>query len=733
VTVFDTSEYRRSTGPSYHNAISAWQLGATGRGVTIGIVDTGIDPTNPEFAGRISSASADVVSSSRGTIPEDDHGTNVALVAAGARNGSGIVGIAYESTILMMRADTVGTCADTAPDKGCTFSDFAIANGVDRLVQNGAKVINLSLGGSSPDGRLRNAIIRAANAGVVVIVAAGNDADAPQPSTDPNNPDPFATGLRQAGGNNVIIAGSVNSAGQHSDFANRAGSEANWYLNALGERICCVYENGAIKITTRNGQQFVTVISGTSFAAPQIAGAAALLRQAFPNLTAAQTVNLLLTSARDAGDPGVDTVFGRGILDIGRAFAPQGTLSVASTLVPLGIGDTTGTTSPAMGDATQGTSLSSIMLDSYQRAYRIDLGGRLKGAQTNPQLGAKLLTPMESVSGGNEQISLGFSVDGRGRLAGNPWTGTLRLSRTDAEVARVLAGRVAAKIAPGTTVAFGFAQGSDGLVAQVQGHSQPAFLIARSPDDDFGFAQGSRKSFALRRQLGALGLAFGAERGDVLSSNAPQFASIPFRQRLRDGVSRYSLSADRRWGNLDAAFTASWLSEDRTVLGARLHDAFGAGGADSLFLDARSAWAFAPGWRLGAAWRQGFTHARSGGLIAPGSRLTSNAWSLDVQRGDLFASGDTLALRVSQPLRVQSGGLNLDLPVAYSYETLSATNGISVLNLSPKGRELTSELAWRGPLGRGAGSMSLFYRKNPGNYANLPSDKGVAVSWKVGF
>jgi hypothetical protein len=700
--------------------------------VTIGIVDTGIDTANPEFAGRISPASADVAGN-RGVNAEDDHGTNVALVAAGARNSTGIVGIAYEATILMMRADAVGSCADTSADGGCEFFGSAIATGVDRLVQNGAKVINLSLGGSPPGNALRAAIGRAANAGVVVIVAAGNDADAPVPSTDPNNPDPFATGVRQAGGSNVIIVGSVDRDGNHSAFSNRSGSESNWYLNALGERVCCVYENGVLKITNRDGAQFVTVISGTSFAAPQVAGAAALLRQAFPNLTAAQTVNLLLTSARDAGDPGVDTVFGRGILDIARAFAPQGTLSVASTLVPLPIDAVTGTTSSAMGDATQGTSLSSIMLDSYQRAYRIDLGGRFKGAQANPQLGSALLTPMESVSGGNEQVSLGFSVDGRGRLAGNPWSGALRLSRTDAEVARVLAGRVAAKIAPGTTVAFGFAQGSDGLVAQVQGHSQPAFLIARSPDDDFGFTQGSRKSFALRKQLGAFGLTFGAERGDVLSGSTPQFDAIPLRQRLRDGVSRFSLAADRRWGDLDAAFAASWLSEDRTVLGARLHDAFGAGGADSLFLDARSAWTFAPGWRLGAAWRQGFTHARSGGLIAPGSRLNSNAWSLDVQRSNLLAAGDTLALRVSQPLRVQSGGLNLDLPVAYSYETLSATNGISVLNLSPYGRELTSELAWRGPLWRGVGSMSLFYRRNPGNNASLPSDKGVAVSWKVRF
>ncbi len=658
----------------------------------------------------------------------------MALVAAGARNNSGIVGIAYEANILMMRADAVGSCADTSANGGCSFFDSAIATGVNRLVLNGAKVINLSLGGSPPNTQLRNAIINAANAGVVVVVAAGNDANSPTPSTDPNNPDPFATGLRAAGNGNVIIAGSVNNLGVRSAFSNAAGAEANWYLNALGERICCVYDTGGgITITTTNGQQFVTVVSGTSFSAPQIAGAAALLRQAFPNLTAVQTVNLLLTTGRDAGQTGVDAIYGRGILDIARAFAPQGTLSVASTLVPLSLTDTTGTTSTAMGDATQGTSLSTVMLDSYQRAYHVDLGSRLLGSAVAPRLGSALLTPTDSVVAGSSALSLGFSIDRRGRISAMPWSGHLRLSRSDAEVSRILAGRVVARIAPGTNIAFGFAQGADGLVAHVRGASEPAFLIARTPDDDFGFARSNQQSLVLRKQIGRYGVTIGAERGNVLNTATAQFGALPFREGQQDGMTRFALTADRRLGSLETALTASWLSEDRTVLGARLHNAFGPGGADSLFVDARAAWPFAPGWRLGAAWRQGFTYARSGGLIANGSRMSSNAWSLDVQRSQVFGNRDSLALRISQPLRVQSGGLRLDLPIAYSYDTLSATNGISQLNLSPKGREMTGEVSWRGPLWSGAANASLFYRHNPGHYANVPADKGVALGWKVNF
>ncbi len=734
---FITSEYNRSDGPSFHNAIPAWQTGKTGLGVTIGIIDTGIDSSSPEFAGRISAASADVAGS-RGINPEDDHGTNVAMVAAAARDNTGIVGIAWQATILALRADTPGSCATYDPNvkgSGCDFTDNNIALGIDRAVQNGAKVINLSLGGSSPNATLRAAVARATTAGIVIVVSAGNDGASTDPAIDPNNPDPFGVGLRAVGNGNVIIAGSVNDVGVFSSFSNRAGTEASWFLSALGERVCCVYENGVLKVITNpDGSKSAFVFSGTSFSAPQIAGAAALLRQAYPNLTAAQVVDLLLRSARDAGVAGIDSTYGRGILDIGNAFAAQGTLSLANTLVALPTGDTTGVVSAAMGDAVQQQPLGAVELDSYGRAYQVSLGASLRGAQVSPKLASALIAPMRNVSGGNGQLSLAFSVDGRSRSMALPWSGQLRLSRADADTARVMAARMVAQLSPKTRFAFAYAQGGDGLVAQLQGRSDPAFLVAGSPLDDVGFSRSGQMALALRQQLGqGWGLTLSAERAQAISGAPIQYAAERDARRQQDGVSRLGVALDRRFGELDAMLGASWLSEDRTILGARLHDAFGSRGADSLFLDAHLGWQPAQNWQLGADWRQGFTHARLAGLVDAGSRLSSNGWAVNLVRADLFKPGDTLALRLSQPLRVQSGGFNLLLPIDYSYDTLSATQAVRRLSLSPSGREITSELAWRGPLWNGSASASLFYRRQPGHYASLPDDQGVAVSWTQGF
>ncbi len=170
------------------------------------------------------------------------------------------------------------------------------------------------------------------------------------------------------------------------------------------------------------------------------------------------------------------------------------------------------------------------------------------------------------------------------------------------------------------------------------------------------------------------------------------------------------------------------------MLGARFHEGFGLAGSDNLFLDADLGWRFARDWRLGGSWRQGFTTLRDAPLVAEGSRLASNGWSVDIERSSVFASDDALALRLSQPLRVNGGGLNLRLPTGFSYETLAPdAYAIRSLSLSPEGRELTGELAWRGRLWGGGAMASLFYRHQPGHYADSPADAGVAVRWAREF
>lgn len=729
-TNFDTREFRDSDGPGFHNAITAWQAGITGAGSIIAIVDSGIDSDSPEFAGRIHPASTDVAGN-RGIDGEDDHGTNVALVAAAARDNTGILGIAFNAQVLALRADTPGSCANDTPQDpslSCLFDDRAIARGIDVAVSSGAKVVNLSLGGGAASRSVLDAVARAARAGIVVVVSAGNGGDGSEPGIDPNQPDPFAASLLQAGGANVIIVGSVDANGQLSDFSNRAGSAAASYLTARGERICCVYDNGRLFVENINGQQFVTVFSGTSFSAPQVSGAVALLAQAFPNLTGAQIVQILLDSARDAGAAGTDALYGRGILDIARALAPAGTTAIAGQSAAFALDQRVAVGSPAMGDALGRGSLSTIVTDRYRRAYNLELGAGMAGASVVPRLHGAVAQYGRSLAAGGRDVTLAFQVNDRS--GANQF---LRLTPDEAEGARVLAARVAARIAPGTQIGLAIAQDADGLVAQLQGRSGAAFRIAPGVQRDTGFLQQGDTALALRQQVGPWGVTFHTVRGEVRQNFAPRLEEVLDRQRERLPVQSFGLAFDRKLGALAATLGLSWLQEDRSVLGAWFSPALGQHGADSWFVDGAAQWQIGTDWTLGGATRLGLTRARSGDVIAQGSRMFSHGWAFDLTRSNVLATGDAVGLRFSQPLRVEHGGLRVNLPTSYDYASETPGYTIQRFSLAPDGRELIGELAWQGPVKRGRGGASLFYRHQPGHYADAPADVGAMVSFSAGF
>ncbi|GAA5048683.1 hypothetical protein GCM10023208_06080 [Erythrobacter westpacificensis] len=720
---FNTPEFRRSDGPGQHNAASAWDDGFTGDGVTIAVVDTGIDPDSPEFAGRISPASTDIYGS-RGIEGPDDHGTLVSLVAAAARNGTGVVGMAFDSTILAIRADEPGSCGGDNPEDPsteCGFLDSAIADSIDHAVANDAKVINISLGG--PGGitqALRSAVTNAVNAGVLVVVAAGNDGRGELTT--------FAEMLGDAGNGGVIIVGSVDEDYTISDFSNRAGANPQYFLAARGDRICCVYEDGEIFV---DEEGFVFLYSGTSFAAPQVAGAAALLAQAFPHLTGNQIAEILLETAFDAGAAGDDSVYGRGILNVARAFQPVGTTQIAGETTALALADSTAVASPAMGDAFSAASIQTLVTDRYQRAFSTDLAGTLRGADIPERLHGAVGQGACHISGGSSRASVAFSIDASGRQP--PRAEILLLQSEDADRARVLAARVALRLSPNTQLGFTYRQSADGLVAGMQGRDRPAFMIAASGTDDDGMLAMADSAVALRRQVGDWGLTVSAQTGSTISAAAERRAAQLRGQRVEEDLASFALSLDRQFGAFDIATSLTWTAEDSTVLGARFHEGFGLAGSDTVFIDTDLGWRFADNWRLGAAYRQGFTRLRSAPLLADGSGLSSNAWSFDLQRSGVFAANDRLALRISQPLRVASGGLDLNLPTSFSYDTLTAEYGVQRLSLSPGGREVTGELAWIGPIWGGSAAASLFLRHEPGHYADAADDVGAALRWSRRF
>ncbi|QCI79585.1 hypothetical protein E6W36_08655 [Hankyongella ginsenosidimutans] len=145
-----------------------------------------------------------------------------------------------------------------------------------------------------------------------------------------------------------------------------------------------------MRATGIGAQQFI--VSGTSFAAPHVAGALALLADAFPTLTSRQLVDLLLSSATDLGSPGQDPVFGRGGLNIARAFQPQGSTRLAGTDTLVSLSQADIALGGALGNGAQlGSALRDVVvLDRFNRAFSVNLGPNVRAVTSKLDLARQL-------------------------------------------------------------------------------------------------------------------------------------------------------------------------------------------------------------------------------------------------------------------------------------------------------------------------------------------------------
>lgn len=306
--------------------------GAAEEGVVVAVLDSGVayedynEPGGPQFRAAPDLASTGFIapydSFDNDTHPNDDngHGTHVTgTIAQATNNAIGMAGIAFNATIMPVKVcgDVDGNYED---DSDYICPDDAIADGIIYAVNNGARVINLSLGGETPigEGSLhRQALEYAHAANVVVIAAAGNGGD-------DNIGGPFLA--YPAAIPSVISVGAAGSNGQRASYSDYGlGEEGNTMdLVAPGgdgfpggkfvrqntySHVC------SGRNTPRNFTLFgYCDLIGTSQATAHVTGVVALIRAKYPDLSGAQVRSLLHCSALDVGQPGDDLQHGHGLV-----------------------------------------------------------------------------------------------------------------------------------------------------------------------------------------------------------------------------------------------------------------------------------------------------------------------------------------------------------------------------------------------------------------------------------
>ncbi len=250
-----------------------WEL-SSGCGVTVAVIDTGVELTHTDLAANIVSG-YDFVNDDSSANDDNGHGTHVAGIISSINNGAGTVGVAHCSKIMplkVLNADGYGYVSD-------------VASAVYYAADNGANIINMSLGTTSDSDVLRSAVDYASRRGVLIISAAGNN---------------YGQGClypaKYAGSKCVMATDQDN---RLATFSNVGGD-----VSAPGVSIYSAYK----------GNSYV-YLSGTSMAAPHVAGAVGNIMNSC-GCSAMDAWRILVNSTVDLGTEGFDSLFGHGLVDL---------------------------------------------------------------------------------------------------------------------------------------------------------------------------------------------------------------------------------------------------------------------------------------------------------------------------------------------------------------------------------------------------------------------------------
>lgn len=752
-------EYQSQWGLNMINASSAYARGATGAGITIGITDSGLDNTHVEIsATRLSNDSALNYSNYTPNTRQKRHGTMVASVAAGKQDKTDITpmhGVAFEADVLFVAIQLAEPDPDYDPvdigddDGSGNVSGAPDFTGIDNFFSQlfeiyndyDVDIVNNSYGYSGnindyTEAQVRyafpNTIAEMSQVGTpdsektIYVWAAGNAGGYADQGVDYSSPEllpGMAHYIPEIQGHSIAVV-SLDENGQISDFSSRCGVAQDYCIAAPGGRVTAAYPTSTsdtgIYIGNTNDDNYnncitdnscYAVTSGTSFAAPFVSGGLAVIADHFEGqLGSQEIVNRLFTTANKKGVYADKAIYGQGLMDLNAATEPVGQVSAMMSLSLSGpktpaIFSNIQLTSPSFGDAiTNGIGNHSVIFfDALDAPFRRSLSSL--------------------VSDYRNQI---INMDGFGSIQ-NPISHSVITNESEFEIGGLSIENLSGELV--TPYHLLNAKADKNQFFSYYNYSNDSFLShGLNGSWAMGIFQDSqlRSERSLRTQFSnpwlnfsATGTTFGSKfKGNnkfdialAISSGRNKFNTNEiFNKRDSSTVALMEIQPKSKMPSLQIGL----MKENDASLGLSGSGAFnGSNNQLTSFVGLSNSLDLAGGILFGSLyWGKSNDMSNELGMLRSVTKLYSSAFGVGFMKSSIINNNDKLILTVDQPIRIESGKLQLNVPTYRTKEKNVLFNPMN-FNLDPSGREIHTKAQYLSSYKNIGLGLTLGYKADP--------------------